>query len=101
MDTAEKAEKKEQEYKEKTRTAIGHPLKKATMEVKKKATLEAEKKALPKKPEASEPGYSASPDKLEMMSAKEQELENFHLTICAEVEARWGKGYRKEIGTGV
>lgn len=101
MDTAEKEEKKEQKYKENTIFTVENPVKKATVEAKKKATLEAEKKALPKKPEASEPGYPASPELLEMMTAKEQELENFRLTICAEVEARWGKSYRKEIGTGV
>ena len=44
MDTAEKAEKKEQEYKENTRIAVENAVKKATVEAKKKATLEAEKK---------------------------------------------------------
>lgn len=47
---------------------------------------------------SNEPGYPASPELLETIAIKEQELENFRLTICAEVEGQWQKGYRKELG---
>ena len=47
--------------------------------------------SLPRKPSPEEP---ANPE----FTAKEKEVEKLHLAICAEVDAKWEKGYRKIIG---
>ena len=48
-------------------------------------------------PQVGESGYPPSPNLLHEISTKEQELENFRASICAEIEGRWQKGHRKEI----
>lgn len=52
-------------------------------------TYQKMSQAIPCKPKEEEPGYPTSLELLNEIAVKEQELENFRLTFCAEVEGRW------------
>lgn len=53
--------------------------------------------AVPHKPSELESGYSVSQELLDERATKEKEPETFWLTVCAEVDGCWQKGYQKEL----
>lgn len=55
-------------------------------------------RAIPKLPEQNDPGYPPSSDLKQKVSRLQNELEQYRLRLCEEVEVRWQRGDRKELG---